>query len=100
MWIGRGDSNTEERNWPERAAEEKWSGIRESNPRLDLGKVAYYHYTNPARRAISLRHCFYSMAPTPGQVRRQESFKAGNHKRPRAIARLAPERQEAISPLP
>jgi hypothetical protein len=25
-----------------------WSGIRESNPRLDLGKVAYYHYTNPA----------------------------------------------------
>jgi hypothetical protein len=26
----------------------KWSGIRESNPRLDLGKVAYYHYTNPA----------------------------------------------------
>src|ERR1700740_811004 len=28
--------------------EEDWSGIRESNPRLDLGKVAYYHYTNPA----------------------------------------------------
>jgi hypothetical protein len=27
---------------------ESWSGIRESNPRLDLGKVAYYHYTNPA----------------------------------------------------
>jgi hypothetical protein len=25
-----------------------WSGIRESNSRLDLGKVAYYHYTNPA----------------------------------------------------
>jgi hypothetical protein len=25
-----------------------WSGIRESNPRLHLGKVAYYHYTNPA----------------------------------------------------
>ena len=27
---------------------QNWSGIRESNPRLDLGKVAYYHYTNPA----------------------------------------------------
>jgi hypothetical protein len=26
----------------------KWSGIRESNSRLHLGKVAYYHYTNPA----------------------------------------------------
>jgi hypothetical protein len=26
-----------------------WSGIRESNSRLHLGKVAYYHYTNPAR---------------------------------------------------
>src|SRR6516225_8535617 len=25
-----------------------WSGIRESNSRLHLGKVAYYHYTNPA----------------------------------------------------
>lgn len=32
-----------------------WSGIRESNPRLDLGKVAYYHYTNPAWKV------FYSM---------------------------------------
>jgi hypothetical protein len=28
---------------------EEWSGMRESNPRLDLGKVAYYHYTNPAK---------------------------------------------------
>ena len=27
---------------------ENWSGIRESNSRLHLGKVAYYHYTNPA----------------------------------------------------
>jgi hypothetical protein len=30
----------------------KWSGMRESNPRLDLGKVAYYHYTNPAEHSI------------------------------------------------
>ena len=25
-----------------------WSGIRESNSCLDLGKVSGYHYTNPA----------------------------------------------------
>ena len=30
-----------------------WSGIRESNPRLDLGKVAYYHYTNPAHGKLA-----------------------------------------------
>ncbi len=30
--------------WPESI----WSGIPESNWRLNLGKVAYYHYTNPA----------------------------------------------------
>ncbi len=29
-------------------AEIIWSGIRESNPRLKLGKLAYYHCTNPA----------------------------------------------------
>jgi hypothetical protein len=32
----------------------EWSGIRESNPRLDLGKVAYYHYTNPAWTTLFL----------------------------------------------
>ena len=26
-----------------------WSGIRESNPHLKLGKLAYYHCTNPAK---------------------------------------------------
>jgi hypothetical protein len=43
-----------------------WSGIRESNPRLDLGKVAYYHYTNPAHGKM----CdvfIYSMGIGPGQ---------------------------------
>ena len=43
-----------------------WSGIRESNPRLDLGKVAYYHYTNPAHGKM----CdvfIYSMGTTCGQ---------------------------------
>jgi hypothetical protein len=32
---------------------ESWSGIRESNSRLHLGKVAYYHYTNPANRKVN-----------------------------------------------
>jgi hypothetical protein len=50
----------------------EWSGIRESNPRLDLGKVAYYHYTNPARRLM--RHNFYSMRPACGQEPRRDSM--------------------------
>ena len=25
-----------------------WSGRRESNPRMQLGKLLYYHYTTPA----------------------------------------------------
>jgi hypothetical protein len=45
----------------------EWSGIRESNPRLDLGKVAYYHYTNPAYRCISRLLSFYSMPANAGQ---------------------------------
>ena len=28
-----------------------WSGIRESNPHLELGKLAYYHCTNPAKKS-------------------------------------------------
>ena len=31
---------------------ERWSRMRESNPRLMLGKHGYYHYTNPADRSI------------------------------------------------
>lgn len=45
----------------------QWSGIRESNPRLDLGKVAYYHYTNPAYRCNSRLLLFYSMPVHAGQ---------------------------------
>ena len=51
-----------------------WSGIRESNPRLDLGKVAYYHYTNPAHGKM----CdvfIYSMGPTRGQGLAPRVFK-------------------------
>jgi hypothetical protein len=44
FWAGL-DSQPEE---PAGRSKPSWSGIRESNPRLDLGKVAYYHYTNPA----------------------------------------------------
>jgi hypothetical protein len=39
-----------------------WSGIRESNPRLDLGKVAYYHYTNPALGELTRGALRYSTA--------------------------------------
>ena len=46
----------------------EWSGIRESNPRLDLGKVAYYHYTNPAYRCVSRLLLFYSTPVSGGQV--------------------------------
>jgi hypothetical protein len=38
----------------------EWSGIRESNPRLHLGKVAYYHYTNPANEEVSRLRFIYS----------------------------------------
>jgi hypothetical protein len=27
----------------------EWSGRWESNPRLKLGKLGYYHYTTPAQ---------------------------------------------------
>jgi hypothetical protein len=43
-----------------------WSGIRESNPRLDLGKVAYYHYTNPAHGKMCVVF-IYSMGARRGQ---------------------------------
>ena len=45
----------------------KWSGIRESNSRLHLGKVAYYHYTNPA----------YCLLPEAFIARRSRSDKCG-----------------------
>src|ERR1700679_3010383 len=31
-----------------RGVAEEWSGRWESNPRLKLGKLGYYHYTTPA----------------------------------------------------
>lgn len=44
--------------------EDIWSGIRESNSRLHLGKVAYYHYTNPARTRTPRFPNIYSTAHT------------------------------------
>src|SRR5215831_1183747 len=41
----------------------EWSGIRESNSRLHLGKVAYYHYTNPAQIAESAKNLFIACDP-------------------------------------
>src|ERR1700742_1783699 len=34
---------------------QEWSGRWESNPRLKLGKLGYYHYTTPARGCDSRR---------------------------------------------
>jgi hypothetical protein len=63
--LGGCDSNTRRKEWLAdawRLLLTEWSGIRESNPRLDLGKVAYYHYTNPAYGATSRQAFIYSMA--------------------------------------
>ena len=46
----------------------RWSGIRESNPRLDLGKVAYYHYTNPAYKNLSAILLFIAWCPWTNKV--------------------------------
>ena len=53
--------------------QKNWSGIRESNSRLHLGKVAYYHYTNPAYK-IDLSS-IYSMPPTTGQGPAESCFR-------------------------
>jgi hypothetical protein len=37
----------------------KWSGRWESNPRLKLGKLGYYHYTTPAPDTDSSRLAEY-----------------------------------------
>ena len=39
------------------ASPQKWSGRWESNPRLKLGKLGYYHYTTPALRPILVGFC-------------------------------------------
>jgi hypothetical protein len=49
----------------------QWSGIRESNPRLDLGKVAYYHYTNPALRKASASVLFIAWRLRADKARRR-----------------------------
>ena len=41
----RGDERNGKR---EEMSEDEWSGRRESNPCLDLGKVPYYRYTTTA----------------------------------------------------
>ena len=58
----------------------KWSGRWESNPRLKLGKLGYYHYTTPAPGG------FY--APRRGQ-RKSFGRDAGTPERPLTIRRPA-----------
>src|SRR5260370_15074142 len=50
---------------------EKWSGRWESNPRLKLGKLGYYHYTTPAPLLDSSRLLEDQATSTDrGQIRR------------------------------
>jgi hypothetical protein len=63
---------------------ELWSGIRESNPRLHLGKVAYYHYTNPARKEVQDELPFYSMRPWT-----EQGLRGTREPQPRAASRRA-----------
>jgi hypothetical protein len=43
----------------------KWSGRWESNPRLKLGKLGYYHYTTPASGSDSMRLATYQANRRP-----------------------------------
>ena len=47
MHDTRSGSETES---PKKMARKNWSGRRDSNPCLDLGKVPYYPYTTTASR--------------------------------------------------
>ncbi len=73
----------------------KWSGIRESNPRLDLGKVAYYHYTNPAISEVQ------TSIPKPATIlQRFRNFEPSlRSKRPTRTAAPHPQ-QRSLSNLP
>jgi hypothetical protein len=44
---------------------EEWSGRWESNPRLKLGKLGYYHYTTPASGSDSMRLATYQANRRP-----------------------------------
>jgi hypothetical protein len=44
---------------------QKWSGRWESNPRLKLGKLGYYHYTTPASGSDSMRLATYQANRRP-----------------------------------
>ena len=73
--------------------ENYWSGIRESNSRLDLGKVAYYHYTNPALSRPSTLN-IYSMRPIREQALDERCEKAKARELP-----IRPRSGTAFNPL-
>lgn len=58
IWCTRWESNP----LPEvleasaiRSASSAWSGVRESNSQHELGRLRYYHYTNPAYNLFNQR---------------------------------------------
>jgi hypothetical protein len=56
----------------------KWSGRWESNPRLKLGKLGYYHYTTPA--ALPILVGFHRVGKSMGIAARADlgTVKNGN----------------------
>src|ERR1700677_2177485 len=48
----------------------KWSGRWESNPRLKLGKLGYYHYTTPAQGGFYAPGRGQRKSTGPGAARR------------------------------
>jgi hypothetical protein len=80
----------------------EWSGIRESNPRLHLGKVAYYHYTNPANDPYRNRRIFIARAPEPRQAATIHSGTLRHYRGVLPISRPASSTAgfATVSPLP
>ncbi len=74
-------------HWPAMAGE--WSGRWESNPRLKLGKLGYYHYTTPATRLIlfGIHRVGNLLRRTNGRVA-QNQANDESHRYGQRIARL------------
>ena len=79
---------------------EKWSGRWESNPRLKLGKLGYYHYTTPAQVGFYAPHrgqrkSFGRAAPHHSKTHRAGGCRAGEA----GIDQLASATAEGLTPV-
>jgi hypothetical protein len=55
-----------------------WSGRWESNPRLKLGKLGYYHYTTPAQGGFYAPSQGQRKSTGPGAARRLMADRSPN----------------------